>query len=139
MHSSVFDWFRRSNLKNIECVARRGITHVAFTLSELKDLTDLPGIEFYLMNEELERSMTVISKEEMHQDYQRMAGRKTELLLKKFKPIDGPDHYQEVLHNGKKKLILRLLLNPEKIEVDSSGRCTGIEFSRNKLQGGLNE
>lgn len=38
MHSSVINVLKNSSLKNIQSVARRGLTHVAFTLSELRDL-----------------------------------------------------------------------------------------------------
>ena len=72
--------------------------------------------------------MTHASETELNQNYQKLVGRKTELLLKHFRAIQSEDHYQEVINNGKKKLILRWLLKPEEILV-SDGKCKGMRFS----------
>lgn len=63
----------------------------------------------------------------MNSDYQRAVGRKAEFLLKNFRAIQNEDHYQEVLNNGNKKLIMRYLLNPTEI-LSENGRVSGMKF-----------
>ena len=63
---------------------------------------------------------------------------KSELLLEKFRAIKSEKHYQEVLNNGNRKLILRFLLSPTKVELDHSDLVTGVSFKQNKLTGEMN-
>ena len=63
--------------------------------------------------------MTDASEQEMRSNYARAVGRRTEFMLKSFRAIQNEEHYQEILNNGKKKLILRFLLSPDKILVDN--------------------
>ena len=65
-----------------------------------------------MMRDEVQRSMTAASDAEMHSNYARAVGRRTEFLLQNFRAIQDEEHYEEVLNNGNKKLILRFLLSP---------------------------
>jgi len=87
MHSSVITYLEKSNLKNIQSVGRRGITHSAFTTKEIRELASVPELELYMMKDEVQRSMTDASHNEMTSDYGRAIGRRTEFLLKHFKAI----------------------------------------------------
>lgn len=93
------------------------------------------------MKDEVFRSMTDASDMEMNSTYARAVGRRTEFLLKNFRAINNDDHYQEVLNNGKKKLILRFLLSPNKLNLkeDGSNEVGSVEFQPQQLVGGVNE
>ena len=67
--------------------------------------------------------------------YPRAVGRRTEFLLKKFRAIQNEDHYQELLANGKRKLILRYLNGPKELIIDSNINVKGMKFTQNKLDG----
>ena len=67
-----------------------------------------------------------------------MIGRKTNLLFEKFRGIQNEDEYQEVINNGKKKLILRFLLKPEEV-LFQKDKVSGMRFSNNMLEGAMNE
>lgn len=72
--------------------------------------------------------MTIASEQEMRSNYARAVGRRTEFLLKEFKAIENDEHYQEILENGKKKLILRYLLAPKEFIVNQ-GKVEAMRFS----------
>lgn len=130
---SVAEQLMASNLTNIQSVARKGITHAAFTTKEIKELSAIPGLERYMMKDEVQRSMTDASEAEMHSTYARAVGRRTEFLLKSFRAIQSDDHLAELLNNGKRKLILRFLMTPTGINLDSQGKFESLDFQRNNL------
>lgn len=74
----------------------------------------------------------------MNSNYARAVGRRTEFLLKNFRAIHDEEHYQDLINNGKKKLILRFLNTPKKFEVVDD-RVSGLTFRQNELTGGMNE
>lgn len=91
-----------------------------------------------MFKDEVQRSMTPASENEMRSNYARAVGRRTEFLLKDFRAIDSHDHYLELLENGKKKLILRYLLAPSEFVVDH-GHVKAMKFTQQKLEGSMNE
>lgn len=93
MPQSVVEILRKSNLQNIQSVARRGITHAAFTTKEIREISALPDIELYMIKDEVQRSMTEASDAEIHSNYARLVGRRTEFLLKSFRAIQNDEHY----------------------------------------------
>lgn len=92
-----------------------------------------------MMRDEVHRSMTDASEAELNSNYARAVGRRTEFLFGTFRAIHNDEHYQELLANGKKKLILRFLLSPEEFVVDSNNRARGLRFANQKLEGSMNE
>lgn len=44
MPESVINSLKRSKIKNIQSVARRGITHAAFTTKEIREISAIPDI-----------------------------------------------------------------------------------------------
>ena len=42
-----------SKLTNIQSVARRGITHAAFTTKEIREVAAIPGLELYMVKDEV--------------------------------------------------------------------------------------
>ena len=62
-------------------MARRGITQAAFTTKEIREISTIPGLELYMMRDEVQRSMTAASDAELNSNYARAVGRRTEFLL----------------------------------------------------------
>lgn len=118
MPESAIDVLRKSGMINLQSVARRGITQAAFTTKEVREVAAIKDIELYMMKDEVQRSMTDASNNEMRSNYARAVGRRTEFMLKSFRAIQNEEHYQEILENGKKKLILRFLLSPKEFEIN---------------------
>jgi hypothetical protein len=87
MPDSVVEHLRASKLENIQSFARRGITHAAFTTKEIREVASIPGLELYMVRDEVQRSMTDASQQEMNSTYARAVGRRTEFLLKSFRAI----------------------------------------------------
>ena len=138
MHEDVISLLKKSNIKNIQSVARRGITHTAFTTKEIREVSAIENLELYMMRDEVQRSMTDASHAEMNSNYARAVGRRTEFLLKNFRAIHNEEHYQEILNNGKKKLILRFLMTPKEFVVENDS-VKGMVFDQNRLEGGMDE
>lgn len=109
-------------------MARRGITQSAFTLKEIREVSAIEGLELYMFKDEIRRSMTDASEQEMNSTYARAIGRRTEFLLKNFRAIQNDEHYQEVLNNGRKKLILRYLLSPARFHVTEENKVDSLEL-----------
>ena len=91
-----------------------------------------------MMREEVQRSMTDASHQEMNSNYATAAGRRTEFLVNSFRAIHNDEHYEEIINNGKKKLILRFLLTPSEI-IAENNQVKGMKFDQNKLVGGMDE
>lgn len=87
MPESAIEILRASSMVNLQSVARRGITHAAFTTKEVREIAAIKGIELYMMKDEVQRSMTEASEQEMRSNYARAVGRRTEFLLKSFRAI----------------------------------------------------
>jgi hypothetical protein len=68
------------------------------------------------------------SEQEMRSNYARAVGRRTEFMLKEFRAIQSEEHYQELLENGKKKLILRFLQSPDEFKVNAESKLEGVSF-----------
>ena len=81
-----------------------------------------------MMRDEVQKSMTDASEQEMNSNYARAVGRRTEFLLKSFRAIHDNDHYEEVLNNGKKKLILRFLLSPSRFDINKNNNVESVYF-----------
>ena len=58
MPKSVVEELAASKLTNVQSVARRGITHAAFTTKEIREVAAIPGLELYMVKDEVQRSMT---------------------------------------------------------------------------------
>lgn len=81
MSKTVIDALKESQVKNIQAVARRGITQTAFTLKEIREVSAIPGLQFYMMRDEVRRSMTDSSEQELASTYARLVERRTKFLF----------------------------------------------------------
>ena len=69
MPSKVVDVLKTSSIQNIQAVGRRGITHAQCTQGYVKEVSEIPGIELYMMRDEVQRSMTTASEAEMYSTF----------------------------------------------------------------------
>ena len=53
MPESAIDVLKSSKLVNLQSVARRGITQVAFTTKEIREVASIKNIELYMMKDEV--------------------------------------------------------------------------------------
>ena len=53
MPKSVVEELAASKLTNVQSVARRGITHTAFTTKEIREVAAIPGLELYMVKDEV--------------------------------------------------------------------------------------
>ena len=53
MPAHVVEQLRESKLTNLQSVARRGITHAAFTTKEIRELAAIPGLDLYMIKDEV--------------------------------------------------------------------------------------
>lgn len=131
----VMEKLRRSKVNTIEMIGRRGITQAAFSIKEIRELASLEGVNTYMVNSEVQDSMTEASWNEM---LDRPISRRTKFLKESFTMIENGEHYQDVLaKTNEKKLILRFLRNPEKLipsEADPS-RIGGVVLQKMALEG----
>lgn len=110
--SHVLETLRKSKLHTISMVARRGVTHAAFTTKEIKELCGLSTVpKFYVIRQEWQDSMsTDASKVEA---VIRGINRRTEFLEQNSTYIESSEQYLDVLSKkNERKLILRFLRNP---------------------------
>lgn len=66
MPENVIKSLRKSNIKNIQSVARRGITHAAFTTKEIREISAIPDLQLFMIKDEVRRSMTDSSEQESY-------------------------------------------------------------------------
>ena len=97
----------------------------AFSTKEIREIAALPDIEFYMMKNEVEVSM----RDEVVEKFKsnRAITRRTEFLLKQFKAVEHQEHLEDVMNNGKKKLILRYYELPNKINLENDD-VSGMQF-----------
>ena len=119
-HTSVLDNLKRSNLKTVEIIGRRGIIQSAFTTKEIRELTKIPGLELVIVKEELERSMNEESLVEIKPGKalsSRAVKRRTDFLKETCAIISEKD-LESTRSDLTKKLIFRYLVEPDSVSVD---------------------
>lgn len=117
-------------------IGRRGITHAAFSTKEIRELASLSGLKTYMVDSEVQDSMTDASHTEM---LDRAIGRRTKFLMEAFELIESGEHYEDVLsRTNEKKLILRWLRSPTEL-VSKNDRIGGATLTRMTLEGEPNK
>lgn len=113
-------------------IGRRGITQAAFSIKEIRELASLKGLKTYMVDSEVQDSMTDASYTEM---LDRPVNRRTKFLMEAFDLIESAEHYQDVLsRQNEKKLILRWLRSPVELLAEN-GRIAGATLAKNALEG----
>lgn len=113
-------------------IGRRGITHAAFSIKEIRELASLENLQTYMVLPEIEDSLTEASKTEL---LDRAIGRRSKFLKETFDFIESGEHYQDVMsRKDEKKLILRFLRSPTELHAENN-HISGVTLQRMKLEG----
>ncbi|XP_040062852.2 NADPH:adrenodoxin oxidoreductase, mitochondrial [Ixodes scapularis] len=113
---------RRSNVRRVILVGRRGPLEVSFTIKELREMTKLPGVGTVLRAEDF-----AVVRDKLA-DLPRPRKRLLELLLQTAEKQHA-DHHNRAWE-------LRFLRSPARFVGGSEGgRISAVEFSVNRLEG----
>jgi ferredoxin--NADP+ reductase len=116
---------RRSQVKEIYMLGRRGPAQAAFTNPELRELGELIGADIYVRPEEAE--LDPLSRAALLKAPDKNTQKKVELV----------QAYAQKAPTGKpRKLVLRFLVSPVELIGDGQGRVTAIRLVRNVLTEG---
>lgn len=113
---------RKSCVKEVYMLGRRGPAQAAFTNPEIKELGELPGADIVVVPEEIE--LDPLSRAALEKSEDKATLKKMEIL----KGFIGRES------RGKpRKLTLRFLVSPVELIGDSAGRVVAIRLVRNEL------
>lgn len=56
--SAVIEELKRSSIKHIHMIGRRGLVQAASTTKEVREISRIKNVEVFLMRDEIEKSMT---------------------------------------------------------------------------------
>ncbi len=125
----ALDVLRRCGVQQVHVLGRRGAVQAAFTIKELRELTQLPGVAALVHTEELQRGMTAASQAEL--DAARARKRQDKLL----QSLGTPDSVQP----GVKQLHLRFCQSPVQCLSDADGSVRALEIEATQLEGAASE
>lgn len=118
----ALDALRKSNIKEVHMIGRRGPAQGAFTNPELKELGELEGAEAYVYPDEAE--LDELSKQWLEENDDRTVRRKVEIIQEFARKQPDPDD---------RKLIIRFLRSPVEFIGDEAGRVKALRLVRNEL------
>ena len=119
----ALDALRRSRIREVVVLGRRGPLQAAFTPPELKELGELNGVDVVVRPDEIE--LDPASQAELERSDDRALQRKME-ILREFaarKPSGQP-----------RRLVLRFLVSPVDLRPAPTGRVGAIRLVRNVLR-----
>ena len=120
----ALETMRKSRVKEVLLVGRRGPAQAAFTNSEVEELEDMEGADAVTLPEEM--ALDEVSREELAAHPDRLVESKVAQLNK----------YAATRASAKaRRLVIRFLLSPTEIRGEN-GRVTGIRLVRNALTRG---
>ncbi|TDH71916.1 uncharacterized protein CCR75_003439 [Bremia lactucae] len=119
---------RTSRIKNVYIIGRRGSAQAAFTIKEVRELTNLNGVACVVDPKDIINSMTVASKVELQEH--RARKRMSELLEK------AAERFNSAIES-KRTVQIKFLSAPVKIFADEKDptRVGAIVTEKNKLTG----
>lgn len=118
----ALDALRRSRIREVYLLGRRGPVQAAFTTPEVKELGELAGADVTARPEEV--AVDPWSQAELMRAQDRTLAKKVELLRE----------FSTRARTGKPKLLtLRFLVSPVELHGDASGRVVGMRLVRNAL------
>ncbi|HVG93063.1 MAG TPA: FAD-dependent oxidoreductase [Planctomycetota bacterium] len=120
----ALETLRKSRVKEVLLVGRRGPAQAAFTNSEVEELEDMEGADAVTLPEEM--ALDDVSREELAAHPDRLVESKVAQLNKYALPRASA---------RAKRLVIRFLLSPTEIRGEN-GRVTGIRLVRNALTRG---
>ena len=114
------DALRKSKVKDVYMIGRRGPAQAAFTNPEIKELGEMPGADIVVLPEEAE--LDALSKQSEEED--KSTARKVEIL----------QEYAARKESGKpRRLILRFLVSPVELIGNDAGEVSGMKIVKNEL------
>ncbi|HEV8306140.1 MAG TPA: FAD-dependent oxidoreductase [Methylomirabilota bacterium] len=113
---------RRSRIREVYLLGRRGPAQAAFTNPELKELGELTAADIVALPEEVE--LDPLTRAELERTQDRITLKKVEILqgYAARKPAGKP-----------RRLILRFLVSPAELTGDEAGRVVAMRLVRNEL------
>lgn len=115
-----------SKVRRVAVVGRRGTAQAAFTIKELRELTKLDGVGCVIQKDELARSLTEASLQEIADA---RAVKRINELIQKIAAGSAKAAKQD------RVIDLRFLLSPTEILKAEDGRVSGIVLQHNELVG----
>jgi ferredoxin/flavodoxin---NADP+ reductase len=124
----ALDALRRSKIKNVYLIGRRGPAQAAFTNPEIKEMGELQDADVAILREEAE--LDPLSKADVETHPDKAVTRKIAIL----------QSYANREPTGKsRRLIIRFLLSPTELIGNDQGRVAAVQVVKNELyasQGG---
>ncbi|MBI3458321.1 MAG: FAD-dependent oxidoreductase [Candidatus Rokubacteria bacterium] len=118
----ALDALRRSRIKEVYLIGRRGPAQAAFTNPEIKELGELPGAEITAPPDEVE--LDPLSRAALERTQDRATLKKVDIL----------QEYARRRPSGKARtLILRFLRSPVELIGDAAGQVLAMRLVRNEL------
>lgn len=123
---------RNSAIKKVFLVGRRGSAQAAFTMKEIRELTKLDGVACIVDPEDLTRSMTPASEQEIKE--QRARKRMNDLLGKAAEQFENTSDAKRVVQ-------IKFLSSPVEIIADENDptQVGAIRVEKTKLEGEPNQ
>jgi ferredoxin--NADP+ reductase len=118
----ALDALRKSRVREVVLLGRRGPAQAAFTAPELRELGELPGADIVVRPEEA--ALDAASRQALEATQDRAALRKVEIL-------EG--YARRPAGTRPRRLVLRFLVSPVEIVGDAEGRVTALRLGRNRL------
>jgi ferredoxin--NADP+ reductase len=113
---------RRSRIKEVYMLGRRGPAQAAFTNPELKELGELPGADLIIRPEEA--ALDPLSQVALEQSHDRATTKKVEMLQ---------EYAQRPPGHKPRRLILRFLISPDQLFGNAQGEVCAIRLVKNTL------
>lgn len=121
----ALDALRKSRVREVWLVGRRGPAQAAFTNPEVKELGELPGARTTTLPSEVE--LDSLTRQWLERNPDRATRRKIE-LLRSYADREDP---------GKPRLLqIRFLLSPVELLGDEAGGLRAVRLERNALEAG---
>ena len=118
----AFDALKRSRVKEVFVIGRRGAAQAAFTNAEIRELGELQGADLVIQPEEVE--LDALSRADLDGSQDKALVRKVEILQQLAK----------IERSGKDRgLTLRFLVSPVALEGDQDGNVSGMRLVKNEL------
>jgi ferredoxin--NADP+ reductase len=123
----ALDALRRSRVREVYMLGRRGPAQAAFTNPEVRELGAMPGADVVVEPDEV--ALDALSRAELEREPDRSTEKKIEI-------IQG---FAQQQPSGKpKKLIIRFLVSPLEILDDGDGRVAAMRIVKNRLRAAEN-
>lgn len=113
---------KKSKVKKIYLLGRRGPAQAAFTNQEIRELCELPGADLVVDPKEVE--LDELSKEDLLNGVGGVIAKNNVQIL--------AEHSQKGTGNQDKKIILRFLVSPVEL-LGENGKVTAIKLEKNQL------